>query len=114
MEECIFCKIIKGELPSDKVYEDDKILAFKDINPAAPVHILVIPKEHIKSANEINDKNSDVVSHIFKIIPSIAKSQGIDEDGYRIITNIGDNGGQTVHHLHFQILGGKKLPMNLG
>lgn len=113
MDDCIFCKIVKGEIPSDKVYEDEKVLAFKDINPEAPVHILVIPKEHIKSVNEVNDENASIVAHIFTIISKIAKEQGIDKDGYRVISNIGDNAGQTVHHMHFHILGGAKLPLKL-
>ena len=113
MDDCIFCKIVKGEIPSDKVYEDEKVLAFKDINPEAPVHILVIPKEHIKSVNEVNDENASIVAHIFTIISKIAKEQGIDKDGYRVISNIGDNAGQTVHHMNFHILGGAKLPLKL-
>lgn len=113
MDDCIFCKIIKGEIPSDKVYEDDKVLAFKDINPEAPVHILVIPKEHIESVNTVNDKNSQVIAHIFEVISKIAKEQGIDKDGYRVISNTGDNAGQSVHHIHFHILGGAKLPLKL-
>ena len=110
--DCIFCKIVAGDIPSTKVYEDDKILAFRDINPEAPVHILVIPKEHISSANEINDTNSAVISHIFETIPRIAADEKLD-GGYRILTNIGKDGGQSVHHLHFHILGGKQLPLKL-
>lgn len=110
--DCIFCKIVAGDIPSTKVYEDDMILAFRDINPEAPVHVLVIPKEHIDSANCINEANSRVVAHIFECIPKIAASEGLD-GGYRIITNIGDDGGQSVHHMHFHILGGKKLPLKL-
>jgi len=110
--DCIFCKIVAGEIPSTKVYEDEKILAFRDINPEAPVHVLVIPKEHIDSANCINESNSALVAHIFECIPKIAKAEGLD-GGYRIITNIGEDGGQSVHHMHFHILGGKKLPLKL-
>ena len=110
--DCIFCKIVDGAIPSTKVYEDDKILAFRDINPEAPVHVLVIPKEHIDSANCVTGENSDVVAHIFETIPKIAASEGL-ENGYRIITNIGEDGGQSVHHMHFHILGGKKLPLKL-
>ena len=113
MDDCIFCKIIKGEIPSDKVYEDDKVLAFKDINPEAPVHILVIPKEHIESVNAVNYKNSQVIAHIFEVIGKIAKEHGIDKDGYRVISNTGDNAGQSVHHIHFHILGGAKHPLKL-
>ncbi len=104
---CIFCEIIAGNIPSTKVYEDDNILAFKDIAPAAPVHIIVVPKEHIESANDITAENSKYVSAIFEKIPEIAKSQGIDS--YRIINNCGEDAGQTVKHLHFHIIGGMKM-----
>lgn len=110
--DCIFCKIVAGEIPSTKVYEDESILAFRDINPEAPVHILIIPKRHIGSANEITPDNSAIVAHIFECIPVIAKAEGLG-NGYRIITNIGEDGGQSVHHMHFHILGGKKLPLSL-
>ena len=110
--DCIFCKIVAGDIPSTKVYEDDTVLAFRDINPEAPTHIIVIPKEHISSANEICEANSAVVAHIFEVIPKIAAAEGL-VDGYRIITNIGENGGQSVHHLHFHLLGGKKLTLKL-
>ena len=108
MENCLFCKIIDGSIPSKKAYEDDKILAFYDINPQAPVHILVIPKEHIPSADGIDAKNSSVVAYIFEKIPAIAKSAGIT-NGYRVISNCGDDACQSVHHLHFHILGGAQL-----
>ncbi|MCM1433471.1 MAG: histidine triad nucleotide-binding protein [Clostridiales bacterium] len=104
---CLFCEIVAGNIPSTKVYEDDMILAFKDINPVAPVHIIVIPKEHIDSANGVSAENSAYVARIFEKIPEIAKSQGIDS--YRIINNCGDDAGQTVMHLHFHIVGGVKL-----
>lgn len=104
---CLFCEIIAGNIPSTKVYEDDNILAFKDINPVAPVHIIVVPKVHIESANDITADNSRYVSDIFEKIPEIAKSQGIDS--YRIINNCGEDAGQTVKHLHFHIIGGTKL-----
>lgn len=106
--DCVFCKIIAGEIPSDKVYEDDEILAFRDINPQAPVHILVIPKKHIGGVHEVNNTNSEVVAKIFVKIAEIAKQEGLD-NGYRVVSNVGENGGQTVPHLHFHILGGKKL-----
>lgn len=109
MEECIFCKIIKGEIPSKKVYEDDKVLAFYDISPEAPTHFLVIPKEHIKSTNEINEKNCEIVAHIFVVINKIARELGIDKSGYRIVNNCGKDGGQTVGHMHFHVLGGREL-----
>lgn len=114
MSGCIFCKIIKGEIPSKKVYEDDKVLAFHDINPEAPVHVLVVPKEHIESVNGINESNADVVSHIFLTINKIVKDLGIAESGYRVITNTGKDGGQTVSHMHFHVIGGRELPMKLG
>ena len=105
--DCLFCKIIGGEIPSTKVYEDDMVLAFRDINPQAPEHIVVVPKTHIKSANEITADNSKYVSAIWEAIPKIAEDLGIAEDGYRVVNNCGKNGGQTVPHLHFHILGGK-------
>lgn len=107
--DCLFCKIINGEIPSDKVYEDDMALAFCDINPQAPEHVIIIPKTHIESANEINAENSKYVAHIFEIIPQIAKKLGIDEKGYRIINNCGEYGGQTVLHLHFHLTGGRQF-----
>ncbi len=105
--DCIFCKIANGEIPSNKVYEDDKIFAFHDLEPKAPVHVLIIPKQHICCADEITEENSSVVAHIFSKIPVIAKELGLD--GYRIVNNCKDNGGQTVFHLHFHLLGGTKL-----
>lgn len=108
MNDCIFCEIIDGSIPSNKVYEDDKIIAIHDLNPQAPVHVLVIPKEHICCANAITEDNAGVIAHIFTKIPEIAKSLGL-EDGYRIVNNCGENGCQSVKHLHFHILGGKML-----
>lgn len=112
MSDCIFCKIIKGEIPSTKVYEDELVYAFRDIAPQAPTHILVIPKEHIESVAEINGKNSAVISHIFEVIAKIAKDEGLTE-GYRVVSNCGADAGQTVFHLHFHILGGKKLNVEM-
>ena len=106
--DCLFCKIAKGEIPSTKVYEDDKIYAFRDINPQAPTHILVIPREHIPSVDGVNAENSAVVAHIFECIPKIAKAEGLDK-GYRVVSNCGDHACQSVHHLHFHILGGRQL-----
>lgn len=106
--DCIFCKIVSGEIPSTKVYEDDDILAFRDLNPQAPVHFLVIPKAHISSADEITSENSDAVKKIFEAIPKIAAAEGLS-NGYRIITNIGEDGAQSVKHMHFHVLGGTKL-----
>ena len=113
MENCLFCKIAAGIIPSTKVYEDDLILAFRDIAPMAPTHILVIPKAHIPSVDGITAENSAVVAHIFETIPQIAKEEGL-VNGYRVISNCGDHAGQTVHHLHFHILGGKQLTLELG
>ncbi len=110
--DCLFCKIVAGEIPSTKVYEDEKVLAFRDIAPMAPTHILVIPKAHIGSVAEITAENSDVVAHIFQVIPQIAAAEGLT-NGYRVVSNCGDDAGQTVHHLHFHILGGKKLSLEM-
>ena len=112
MSDCLFCKIIAGEIPSTKVYEDELVLAFRDIAPQAPTHILVIPKKHVASVAEINEENSSVVSHIFEVIAKIAKEEGLS-GGYRVVSNCGDDAGQTVHHLHFHILGGKKLNVEM-
>ena len=106
--DCLFCAIIKGDIPSKKVYEDDMCYAFHDINPQAPVHFLVVPKSHISSADAVNGENSKYVSHIFETIPKIAVEIGLS-NGYRIITNVGDDGCQSVKHLHFHVVGGKKL-----
>ena len=111
--DCLFCAIAAGEIPSSKVYEDDICLAFRDINPQAPVHCLVIPKTHIASADAVSAGNSAVVAHIFEKIPEIAKTLGLT-NGYRIISNVGEDGCQSVKHLHFHILGGKKLPETMG
>ena len=108
MDGCIFCMICEGKIPSKKAYEDDKILAFYDINPQAPVHILVRPKEHIGSADEITPENSGIISYIFENSPKIAKAAGLT-GGYRIISNCGPDACQSVHHMHFHILGGTQL-----
>lgn len=109
MDDCLFCKIIKGEIPSQKVYEDDEILAFKDINPAAPVHILVIPKKHIDSIAQMEKEDEALVGKIYTVINKIAEEQGVKDDGFRVIVNCGKNGGQEVMHLHFHLLAGTKL-----
>lgn len=107
--DCLFCKIVAGEIPSTKVYEDDRILVFKDIKPCAPVHNIIIPKEHILScANDITAENAEIIAYIFSKIPHIAKLSGLEE-GYRIINNCGKNGAQTVMHIHFHLMGGKQL-----
>lgn len=105
---CIFCKIIANEIPSEHVYEDDKIFAFKDINPATPVHILVIPKVHIEGVHEVSSENSHYVARAFEVICHLAEKFKLD-NGYRVITNAKEDGGQSVPHLHFHLLGGKKL-----
>ena len=109
MADCLFCKIIKGEIPSNKVYEDDEILAFKDINPAAPIHILVIPKKHITSLAHLEKEDEAIVGRIYDVINKIAEEQGVKEKGYRVIVNCGKDGGQEVMHLHFHLLAGKQL-----
>ena len=109
MSNCLFCKIIAGEIPSTKVYEDDQVYAFRDINPMAPVHVLIVPKTHIDSADGVNAENSTFVARIFEVIPKIAAEEGLT-NGYRVITNCGEDGCQSVKHLHFHLLGGKKLP----
>ena len=107
MADCLFCKIAAEEIPSQKVYEDDTVLAFRDIHPQAPVHILVIPKEHIRSVSQISAENSAVVAHIFEVIAKLAKEQGMES--YRVVSNIGDQAGQSVHHLHFHVLSGRDM-----
>ncbi len=106
--DCIFCKIARNEIPSKKLYEDDEMVAFNDLEPQAPVHVLIIPKAHISSANEITAENSDIIGKIFMVAAKIAKEQGLDK-GYRIVNNCGEDGGQTVQHLHFHLLGGRKM-----
>lgn len=112
MTACLFCKIIAGEIPSTKVYEDETILAFRDIAPQAPTHILVVPKAHIEDTNGITAENSAVIAHIFEMIPQIAKAEGL-VNGYRVATNCGPDSGQTVPHLHFHILGGKQMELQM-
>ena len=109
MEDCLFCKIIKGVIPSKKVYEDDYVYAFDDINPQTPVHILIVPKKHIESAYDVNSDNSEYIKRIFEVIPVIAKKAGL-VNGFRIISNSGEDAEQSVKHLHFHIMGGIKMP----
>ena len=106
--DCIFCKIVNGEIPSNKAYEDDKVLAFYDLEPQAPVHILIIPKEHITSVAQITAENSAVVAHIFEVAAKLAADLGL-KDGFRIVTNTGDAAGQSVKHLHFHLMGGREF-----
>ena len=112
MNDCLFCKIVAGTIPSTKVYEDETVLAFRDIAPMAPTHILVIPKAHIADAASVTPENSAVVAHIFEVIGEIAKAEGLTE-GFRVVSNCGPHAGQTVHHLHFHILGGKQLSLEM-
>ena len=112
MSDCIFCKIIAGEIPSTKVYEDELCYAFRDINPMAPTHILVVPKAHVQDVNGINRENSGIVSHIFEVIPMLAAQEGLT-GGYRVVSNCGPDAGQTVPHLHFHILGGRELSLEM-
>ena len=109
MSDCLFCKIVSGEIPSKKVYEDEYVLAFEDINPLAKVHVLVIPKKHIKDCNEINSENIEDIKNVILAIKEVAKICNIKETGYRIISNTGKDSGQEVGHLHFHLLGGQKL-----
>lgn len=108
-ENCTFCKIIKGEIPSNKVYEDEEILAFKDINPAAPIHILVIPKKHLESLATMKEGDEKIISKIYQVINIIAEKQVFKEKGYRVIVNCGKDGGQEVPHLHFHLLAGTQF-----
>ena len=112
MENCLFCKIAAGVIPSTKVYEDELVLAFRDIAPQAPTHILVIPKAHISGMSEVNAENATLAGHCLAVAAQVAKAEGLT-NGYRIVSNCGDDAGQTVHHLHFHILGGKQLAMEM-
>ena len=109
MDDCLFCKIVGGSIPSDKVYEDELCYAFRDIAPQAPTHILVVPKEHIPSCAAVTEANAPLVGHIFTVIARIAAQEGL-EKGWRVISNVGPDAGQTVPHLHFHLLGGRRMP----
>jgi len=113
LQNCIFCKIIRKEIPSQVVYEDDRVLAFKDINPIAPVHILIIPKVHLENVLDINESNADLIGHIHLIANGLAHEAGIAEAGFRLVTNCNEEGGQVVFHLHYHLIGGKEL-RNIG
>jgi histidine triad (HIT) family protein len=106
---CVLCKIVRKEIPAKVVYEDKKVMAFHDINPQAPVHVLVIPKEHIPTLNNLEEKHKELIGHIFLVIKEIAKELGIAESGYRVLVNCNRDGGQEIYHLHFHLLGGKPL-----
>lgn len=113
MENCIFCKIIKKEIPSTVVYEDESVMAFKDINPVAPVHILIVPKTHVAGVNDINEENAGVVADVHIAAKKIAQQLGVSESGYRLITNCGPDAGQTVFHLHYHLIGGVEMGAKL-
>lgn len=106
--DCLFCNIVKGQIPSEKVYEDNDVYAFKDVNPEAPIHILIIPKRHIKSVDELEETDKELVGHIFLVAKKLAKENKL-ENGYRLVSNIGEEGGQSVKHLHFHLLGGRSF-----
>ncbi len=108
MADCLFCKIAEGSIPSNKLYEDERCLAFYDIDPQAPVHFLVIPKAHIDGADVLTEENADIVAHIFTVIAKLAKELSL-EKGYRVVTNVGEDGGQSVRHLHFHVLAKRSL-----
>lgn len=111
MEECIFCKIANKEIPSKIVLENEKVIAFEDLNPIAPVHILVIPKKHIASVMELKEEDIEYLKVVYEAIQEIAKQKGVDKTGFRVLTNVGDDAGQTIKHLHFHVIGGRKLEM---
>jgi histidine triad (HIT) family protein len=110
MKNCLFCKIANKEVPAEIVYEDEKVIAFKDVEPVTPVHLLIIPKKHIPSINHLESKDKELIGGLFLVAQKIAKTEGVDKTGYRLIFNIGKDAGQTIDHLHLHLLGGKKLP----
>ncbi len=109
MADCLFCKLIAGEIPAQRVYEDDEFLAFRDIRPQAPTHVLLIPKKHIASAQDVTREDTDLIGRLQAVIPTIATQENIAEKGYRVVTNVGFYGQQTVSHLHYHIIGGRQL-----
>jgi histidine triad (HIT) family protein len=109
VSDCIFCDIVNREIESDIVYEDEQVIAFRDVNPQAPVHILIVPKEHIATTLDLTEDNSEVIGHIYQVAVELAKDEGIAEDGFRIVNNCNEAGGQTVFHIHFHLLGGRNL-----
>ncbi len=112
-DDCIFCKIAHGEMPADTVYQDERVTAFRDVSPQAKTHVLVIPNKHFDSLNDACSDKSDLLAHALKICALVARDEGIDERGYRVLTNVGDEGGQSVPHLHFHVLGGQELTTKL-
>lgn len=109
MKDCIFCKIASSEIPGDIVYQDDRVIAINDIDPKAPIHILIMPKDHIPSLNDLGENEDDLIGHIFKVAAALANTKGISEKGYRVVNNCGAEGGQTVDHIHFHLLGGRNM-----
>jgi len=109
MKDCLFCKIAAGEMDTDFVYSDDRVVAFEDINPQAPVHLLIVPKQHIDDLNHLEEKDNDLIGHVYQVAKKLAKDYDIAETGYRLVSNCGDDGGQTVYHIHFHLLGGRAL-----
>lgn len=113
MEDCIFCKIIAGDIPADILYADDEVVAFRDANPVAPTHILIVPVEHIITVNEFSDDNCTLPGKMMNIAKQLSEDEGVEKDGYRLVINNGENGGQIVKHLHMHLIGGRKLSQNL-
>ena len=109
MNDCIFCKIVSGDIPSTKIFEDEQVIAFRDINPQAPTHVLVVPKQHIPGVNELTEADEALVGHVYGVIAKLVRELGIDESGYRVVVNSGADGQQSVPHLHFHVLGGRLL-----
>jgi histidine triad (HIT) family protein len=114
MDDCIFCKIINGDIPSDILYRDDEVIAFRDVNPVAPTHILIIPIEHLTTTQDISDENASLASKIIQTANKLAENEGISENGYRLVINCGEQGGQVVQHLHLHLIGGRQLSNSLG
>ncbi len=109
MADCLFCKISSGEMDTDFVYEDDQVVVFEDINPQAPVHLLIVPKKHIADLNHLEASENDLIGHVYQVAKKMAAENGIADSGYRLVSNCGDEGGQTVYHIHFHLLGGREL-----
>jgi histidine triad (HIT) family protein len=114
MRDCIFCRIVAGEAPSERLYQDEQITAFRDIHPVAPVHVLVVPNRHIASVNELSEADEALVGRMFTIVRQLAEQEGIQESGYRLIVNTGAHGGQVVHHLHLHLIGGQRMRHPMG
>jgi len=109
LADCLFCKISSGEMDTDFVYEDDQVVVFEDINPQAPVHLLIVPKKHIADLNHLEASENDLIGHVYQVAKKMAAENGIADSGYRLVSNCGDEGGQTVYHIHFHLLGGREL-----